>query len=108
MREYTSEDIDRRFALLAQPERRYIIYFLLESETDYASIGDLVNYLQRSDTAQDERDAIALALHHDHLPKLAAAGILDFDAVSDTVRYYGDDLVETLLESIPEKPITNG
>ncbi|MFW5900538.1 MAG: DUF7344 domain-containing protein [Halodesulfurarchaeum sp.] len=108
MREYTSEEIDRRFALLAQPERRYIVHFLLESETEYASIGDLVSYLQRSDTGEDERDTIALALHHTHLPKLATTSVLDYDAVSGTVRYYGDDLVETLLESIPEKPITNG
>lgn len=108
MRRYTSEEIDRWFAVLAQHERRCIVDFLRRREVDRVPVRDIVSHLQRSDTARDERDEIAMALHHIHLPKLATADVLDFDPSSGTVRYRGNELVERLLESTPETHIPNG
>ena len=53
-------------------------------------------------------DDIAVELHHNHLPNLDATSVLDFDSASESVQYNGDELVETLLESIPETHATNG
>lgn len=102
MDEYTTEEINRRFALLNQYERRCIIYFLQETETDRVSISDLVNHLHRQDPTPDERDKLAIALHHNHLPKLGTIDTFDFDSRSETVRYDGDELLEALLEPISE------
>ncbi len=41
---------------------------------------------------------MTIALHHTHLPKLAAIDAFDLDTHSETVRYNGDELLEALLE----------
>jgi len=107
MREYTTEEIDRRFAVLDRYERRCVIRFLQETGTDHVSISDLVSHLLQQDPTPDEHDKLAIALHHYHLPKLAAVGALDFDSGAETVRYNGDELVESLLESTPETNISD-
>jgi hypothetical protein len=98
MQDYTTGEINRRFALLDQYERRCIIHFLREAESDHVSVSEVARHLQEQDPTPDDRDELAIALHHTHLPKLAALGALDFDARSETVRYNGDELVESLLE----------
>jgi len=102
MDEYTTEEINQRFALLDQYERRCIIYFLQGTETDHVSISDLITHLQRQDPTPDEHDKLAIALHHSHLPKLGTIDTFDFDSRSETVRYDGDELLEALLEQISE------
>ncbi len=102
MGEYTTEDINQRFALLDQYERRCIIRFLQETETDHVSISEVASHLQKQDSTPNERDELVTALHHNHLPKLASIAALDFDSRSATVRYRGDELAEALLESTPE------
>lgn len=105
MREYTAEEIDQRLALLGAYERRCIIRFLQEARTDRVSICDVVSHLQKRDSVSDERDTLAIALHHNHLPKLATIDAFDFDSRSETVRYDGDELVKALLESTSETRI---
>lgn len=102
MDEYTTEEINQRFALLDQYERRCIVYFLQETQTDQVSISDVVNHLQRQDPTPDDRDKLVIALYHNHLPKLGTIDTFDFDSRSETVRYDGDELLEALLELIPE------
>jgi hypothetical protein len=103
MREYTTREIDQRFALLDRYVRRSIVHFLRESEENQVPISELVSHLQRQDPTTDEDEKIAINLQHNHLPKLASIDALEYDARSETVRYHGDDLVEALLESTPEK-----
>lgn len=102
MREYTTAEIDQRFALLDRYERRCIIQFLRESETGDVSVSDVVSHLRKQVPTSDEHDKIEVDLHHVHLPKLATIDALEFDSRSETVRYRGDELVEALLESTPE------
>lgn len=105
MQDYTTGEINQRFALLDQYERRCIIHFLQEAETGHVSISDLVSHLQKQDPTPDESDKLAIALHHNHLPKLAEIDVVNFDSRSETVRYNGDELVEVLLELTPERHI---
>ncbi len=95
IQEYTTEEIDQRFALLDQYERRCVIRFLQETETDHVSISDLVSHLRKQNPTPDDRDKLAIALHHYHLPKLAVVGALEFDSGSGAVRYNGDELERT-------------
>mgnify|MGYP000247518295 CR=1 FL=1 len=105
MQEYTTREIDRRFALLKQYERRCIIHFLQETESGHAEFSNVVSHLQKQDPTPDESDKIATTLHHTHLPQLATIDVLEYDSRSQTIRYHGDDLVETLMESTPETHI---
>jgi len=102
MRGYTTEEINQRFDLLEQYERRCIIHFLQEAEPVHASTSDVVSHLQKQDSMPDERDKLKVVLHHHHLPKLATIDAFDFDSHSETVQYDGDELLEALLEPIPE------
>ncbi len=102
MGEYTAAEIDRKIALLAESERREIVRILQESEAGHVQVREIITHLQESDPTQNEDDRIAIAVHHNHLPKLDETDVVDFDSGSETVRYNDDELVETLLESISE------
>lgn len=102
MRKYTTEEINKRFALLAQFERRCIIRFLEETEMENVQIGDLVDHIQKQDPSPADGEKISTVLRHIHLPKLATTDVLDMDPRSEAIRYNSDDLIESLLESTPE------
>ncbi|WP_449404992.1 DUF7344 domain-containing protein [Halosimplex halophilum] len=40
---------------------------------------------------QPNTEDIEVALQHHHLPKLASAGIIEYDIGSETIRYHGND-----------------
>jgi hypothetical protein len=46
----------------------------------------------------DDVSVDVVDLHHNHLPRLADAGVVDYDPRSKTIRTWGDDRVETCLE----------
>ncbi len=105
MREYTTEEIGQRLALLGKYERRCIIHLLQEAEANRVSFSDVVSHLQKQNSTSDEHDKLAVDLHHNHLPQLDTVGTVDYDRDSETVRYDGDELVESLLESTQETHI---
>lgn len=84
--EYSTEEIDQRFALLDQYERRCLIQFLQESETEHVPVSDVVSHLQKQDSISDEPDTIAINLQHNHLPKLATIDAFDYDSRLETIR----------------------
>jgi len=102
MQEYTTGDIDHRFALLDRYERRCIINFLKESETAHVPISDMVGHLQDQDPTTSDDKQIEIELHHIHLPKLATLDGVEFDFRSGTVQYSGDEFIEALLETALE------
>jgi DNA-binding transcriptional ArsR family regulator len=84
--------LDATFSCLAHDERRRIVQYLSEVAPEPVSLDDLRTALAartrgkpREDVTADERRAAALALHHEHLPSLAAAGFVDHDADDGTV-----------------------
>ena len=69
---------------LLSSKRRRLVLDLLDDRSDSLTLQGLAEDVTRressgnpSDQAAAER--VAIALHHDHLPKLAAAGVLDYD-----------------------------
>lgn len=68
--------------ILANSYRR-LTMDILEGETGPLSLEDLATHLARSNTATDsiseDLDEISILLHHCHLPKLAAHGIIEYD-----------------------------
>lgn len=105
MREHTTEEIDERLELLDRYERRSIARFLRETETDQIPVSELVCHLQNQDQTPDERSKLTVTLRHTHLPKLDATDAFDYDSRSETVRYSGDELLESLLESLAKATV---
>jgi hypothetical protein len=53
------------------------------------------------ETDAGDRETIRTGLYHVHLPKLAEAGVIDYDTRSETVRYSQQPLLEECLTDIP-------
>ncbi|WP_435156272.1 DUF7344 domain-containing protein [Haladaptatus sp. DFWS20] len=91
--------------LLRHEHRRAIVTYLDQETTDCASFDDLVEYLvssgpKREATLAERREQVAIGLLHNHLPRLADAGVLEYDQRSETVRYWADSRLESMLETI--------
>ncbi len=69
-------ETDRVYRLLADEQRRAVLAVLLERDGEM-TLEDLRSRL--ADRVGDERHA-GIRLHHVHLPKLAAAGLIEYDS----------------------------
>lgn len=79
--------------LLAHPRRRAILHHLVENDDEVVALDKLAGTIATdggSETIphESENTRTRVELHHTHLPKLAAAGIIKYDTVSRTVRYH--------------------
>lgn len=73
--------VDAMFEVLARPDRRYVLTYLLQS-SGTASLTELIDYaVNQSDAAVDEtfRQEIAIELTNATLPKLAEHGFVEYD-----------------------------
>lgn len=82
---------DELFRVLAHPRRRFILQYLQTVETPLP-VDELATALvawedQRTgaDQPRDERTGIEISLVHSHLPKMADAGVVTYDATRQTV-----------------------
>lgn len=94
-------------SLLAEPARRVLLYELAEHRD--ASIEDLVTQIcawkfdGRTDVDDDTRQQIYITLVHNHLPRLADYGIVQYDLRSgDVVLADGFDDIKPLLEQFKQ------
>lgn len=78
------------FGLLVAEHRRNVLY-ALRRHAEPVSLGDLADEVAPDETT--ETDVVAAALHHVHLPKLAEADVVTYDAEAGTVE----------LASLPER-----
>ncbi|MFH5844409.1 hypothetical protein [Haladaptatus sp. CMAA 1909] len=98
--------LDTIFDILSHSYRRQILFFLSRTEDDLATVADLVTYISEHEsgdetsTRRTRGDAVSIALHHNHLPKLEDAGMVEFDTRSETIRYRAHPLVEKCLAVI--------
>lgn len=79
----SSDDLDTAFEILTEERRQFALQYLAE-EGGTVSLSDVVTYLVDRESAVDRTD-IAADLHHSHLPKLAAAGLVEYDPEANTV-----------------------
>lgn len=95
----SSERLDCAFEILANDCRRNVIRYFLPDRRR-CTLDELNEYLRISTDLEPER--ISVDLHHTHIPKLEAIGIVEYDPGSDLLRYHNDSLVEDLLELATE------
>lgn len=82
---------DAVFDVLANAERRFAIYYLLEHRT--ASVEDLADVVTGWSGAAthgmatpEDWDRVHAGLLHRHLPAMSDAGLVEYDAAAGTVR----------------------
>ena len=103
--------LNATFDLLSSRRRRYALYHLDAASVDVFDLDELVDAVveweRATDSGDDDGDdaahrrRVAVSLHHEHLPKLADAGVVDYDARSRTVRFRdADDLAAYLALSV--------
>lgn len=88
-----SSELDRLHTALAADDRRAILQYFQSADDDVASLDDLVESLYTRDDQSADREQVAIRLHHATLPKLSDIELLDYDARTRTVRYYGHPLL---------------
>lgn len=90
--------MDALFDLLTDRRRRYLLYCLDQKVDAVVTVDELTAMLldweRRMNAGTEEETAdlerrIRIALHHRHLPKLADAGLVEYDPRSQTVRKRG-------------------
>ncbi|MFC7138679.1 hypothetical protein ACFQMA_02365 [Halosimplex aquaticum] len=100
--------IDTVFDALADWRRREVCQFFRETDVSTATVDELAMLLAACEPAglgeTDGRthEEFATELTETHLPRLDAAGVVDYDDRSDTVRYWGQPTVEKWLEHVTE------
>ena len=94
--------MDERFDALARTDRRAVIQFFRDESTEEVTLDDLVTSIVDGSYWDTDKSHARLCLHHSTLPKLADAGILDYDPRSKTVSYRGRPAVEQLLDAASE------
>lgn len=91
--------------LLAHPRRRAVVQYLVENDGKRVHLEELAETIAAdSGTARVSHESdttpIHVELHHTHLPKLASAGIIEYDAERTTVRYLSTERIEILLQFV--------
>lgn len=102
-----SLSLDTTLEILANNDRRAIIEYLRDAADQTATIDELANYLISQKSKQSEEypghDHIQTTLHHIHIPKLVDAGLIDYDARNQKIRYWGSDRLERWHERIQNR-----
>ncbi|MFC6767312.1 DUF7344 domain-containing protein [Natrinema soli] len=95
-----SAPIDSSFIALSEPSRRSLCRYAIRTETERVSREELVDYVaERAPepvAADADRRTVALELHHVHLPKLANAGLIEYDRQRGVVHIDRATLAERL------------
>ena len=90
---------DVLFDLLSDPHRRDALRYLLDRPDD-VTIEDLSAKIATDEDQPDER-RLSIRLHHAHLPKLSAAGLVRYDPDAATVEALSSATdLESLLDEI--------
>lgn len=102
----TSLSLNAIFELLAHHHRRNLLRYLSDIDNQTATVDEITTHLIKREAQKTGRhpghDQIEIALHHTHLPKLAEAGLIEYNARSKTVRYWPHDQITDLLEYVQD------
>lgn len=96
--------LDALFTALANRRARFALAHLESVSVDVVTLDDLVECVAEREVeagvatdCEDVREQVAVELHHNRLPKLDEATVIDYDPRSRTIRYWGDDRARACL-----------
>ncbi len=84
-------EVNDILGLLANERRRAVVAVFEDAEDDWCSVDDLCRRVGKRTNTSPE--TVAMELHHVHLPQLEDCGVIEYDAASESVRYYHCELV---------------
>ncbi|GAA0679234.1 ArsR family transcriptional regulator [Natronoarchaeum mannanilyticum] len=93
---------DEIYATLADQNRRLILRYLQDAMGNAASRHQLAEHISERSSGPQNAEAVAIQLHHIHLPKLMDAGIVEYEAQAGSVQYTPLPTVETHLDYVDE------
>lgn len=93
--------LDEMLKILSNTHRRAILWHFQQSPEDVTTTGHLAKIIARQEGM--EVDQTVIQLRHSTLPRLEDAGVIDYDPMSNTVRYLGHSGLEALLDVIMER-----
>lgn len=91
-------DLDELLAVLANQHCRRVLAALRDGPESVTSLEALANHRRAS--SPDGATTSATRLRHLTLPRLADAGLLEYDTRTRTVRYAHGPSVESLLDTV--------
>lgn len=99
---------DTVFEVLADRDRRAALSFLRESSDDTVSFETLATHIAERDVEPDGRDRgqLVVRLHHATVPRLADAGLVEYDTRSGSIRYRGHPVVERCLDCTVDSDVS--
>lgn len=106
-----TDSLDTIFDLLSDSRRRYLLYYLSSINGNVAEFEAAVNAVYKYETAGTEGDDqtsqrnVQIGLHHSELPRLADAGVLDYDRRHGTIHFTGHPAIEEWAEHARYKEI---
>jgi len=96
---------DSLFDLLSERRRRYALYVLVGTDDGLADVETLADEVAMWEARANDatvtdslRTTVAEELRTVHLPRLADADVVEYDARSDVVRYWRQPTLEEYLE----------
>lgn len=96
--------LDAILDLLADHQRREILQCLVESADQTATMGEIADRLISVESERTGkrpgRDQVEVRIHHTHLPKLTEAGVVEYDARTQELRYWQNTRLEDILEFV--------
>ncbi|QLG27919.1 hypothetical protein HUG10_10290 [Halorarum halophilum] len=100
--EAVSRADDELLGVLADEHCRTVLWYFRYYSTHVATVDALEQFVCEQHGQHAGEAHVAVYLHHSILPKLANAGLVDYDARSRTARYRVDPNVETWLDHVTE------
>ena len=106
-----SDRLDTICESLRDARRRRLLDYLITADGEVFELADAVTAVVEREAAgtetgdQPSREDVRSALHHDHLPRLADADVLDYDTRQGTIRFTGHGGIEDWLEYARSKEL---
>ena len=103
----TSVSAETALTLTADSRRRKVLQHLMENGDEAITIDELVAGIEGdvsppARATGDAEERLRIELHHTHLPKLAAAGLIDYDERNGTLQYHAREDIEALVRFVEE------
>ncbi|WP_124196183.1 DUF7344 domain-containing protein [Natrarchaeobius chitinivorans] len=96
--------LDAVLDILANHRRRFLLEYLWDKPENSGSFEEATEHtilkIGKRRGVQPNHDDIQVDLQHHHLPKMADAGVIDYDIRSQTIRYHENERLETAYERV--------
>lgn len=98
--------LDAMLDLLANHRRRCLLRYFIEDSKNTAVFEDIRRCVIKQESImrgeQPNHEDVQVNLQHHQLPKLADAGVIEYDVRSQEIRYRPNERLEQLFEQVSE------